>query len=80
MVRKSILWKWCCGIVIALSAFAFSPVVLPPGQHTPELFGLPRSLWIGILIAFGLVAMTLIGGIVHPANDSEKDQSRNTQC
>lgn len=80
MLRKSVLWNLCCGIVIALSALAFSPIVLTYGQHTPELYGVPRTLWIGILLAFGLVAITLIGGIVHPTNDSEYDQPRDGNC
>ena len=85
MPRKSVLWNWCCGIVIALSALAFSPFVLAPGEHTPELFGIPRTLWLEILIAFALLAMTVIGGMVHPANNSDRnqardDQSRDTHC
>ena len=80
MLRKSALWNFCCGIVIVLSILAFSPIVLTQGKYTPELFGVPRTLWIGIILAFGLVAMTLIGGIVHPANHSEHDQSRDRSC
>ena len=80
MYRKAALWKLCCGVVIALSALAFSPIVLVPGVHTPELFGVPRTLWLGILIAFALVGITLIGGVVHPANDSDPDPARDENC
>lgn len=80
MFTKPVLWRICCGIVIALSALAFSPLVLAPGTHMPELFGVPRTLWLGILIAFALVVMTLIGGIVHPANDTESTSARDDRC
>ena len=80
MFTKPVLWRICCGIVIALSLLAFSPLVLTPGKHAPELFGVPRTLWLGILIAFALVGMTLIGGIVHPANDAESTSARDDRC
>ncbi|MDH3532780.1 MAG: hypothetical protein OEO82_07605 [Gammaproteobacteria bacterium] len=80
MFTRNAFWKFCCGIVIGLAALAFSPLVLAPGRHTPELFGMPRTLWLGILLAFALVAMTLIGGIVHPANDAQRDPSRDGNC
>lgn len=82
MVTRKSLWKYCCGIVIALSALTFSPLVLTPGQHAPELLGLPRTLWMGILIAFSLVLLTLIGGIVHPDNvgDDEPESQRDDHC
>jgi len=80
MLSKPVLWNCCCSIVVALSILCFSPIVLKPGVHTPELLGLPRTLWLGILIAFALVAVTLVGGIVHPANDSETDDPEPGSC
>lgn len=74
MNRKNTLWRLCCGIAILLSALAFSPLVLTPGVSAPELLGVPRTLWLGILIAFALVLLTAIGGVVHPANDVEGDE------
>ena len=80
MIKKMTLWKLCCGLAIALSAFTFTPFVLTAGQHTPELLGVPRTLWLGILIAFTLVAVTWLGGLVHPANDAQEDQHREDNC
>ncbi|MGI9270348.1 MAG: hypothetical protein ACR2QT_01135 [Woeseiaceae bacterium] len=80
MFTKPVLWRICCGIVVAISIFAFTPYVLAPGEHQPELFGVPRTLWLGILIAFALVGMTYIGGLVHPANDTDPDTSRDDSC
>jgi hypothetical protein len=76
MPSKSTLWRICCAIIIVLSVLAFSPLVLTQGEHLPELFGMPRTLWLGILIAFLMVGLTFIGGRIHPANDGE---SRNNQ-
>lgn len=80
MTTKPALWRVCCAIVIGLSALAFSPLVLVPGTYMPELFGIPRTLWLGILIAFALVAVTFIGGLVHPTNDTERDHTRDRNC
>ncbi len=76
MIKKKVLWRLCSGIVIALSALTFTPVVLTPGLHLPMLFGTPRTLWLGILIAVAIVVVTFIGGFVHPAN-SDPDRSRD---
>ena len=43
------------GIVI----FTFSPVVIPSGESGPWLFGMPRTLWMGIGISFCLAFLTL---------------------
>jgi hypothetical protein len=34
------------------------------------LAGLPLTLWSGLLIAWGLVALTLIGVYVHPGDET----------
>jgi len=78
MHRKMLMWKTCCGVAVALGALAMSPLVLTPGRFTPELFGLPRTLWLGILIAFALVLLSAIGGMVHPAN--EADDHGDEEC
>ena len=37
----------------------------------PMLFGLPRTLWAGILIAFLMVVVTFVGGFVRHDRESE---------
>ncbi len=80
MDTRTVLWRVCCGLAVALSIFAFTPFVLTPGVHVPELFGVPRTLWIGILVAFALVAVTFAGGTVHPANDADTDHGEDDPC
>lgn len=73
-IRRSFLWKFICAIVIAISSFTFTPIVLAPGVFHPAFLGLPRTLWIGIVIVFALIALTIVGGLVHPANDASSDR------
>ena len=42
-----------------------------PGNPEPSLFGLPRTLWLGLLAYIALVIVTFIGTRVHP---DEADQ------
>lgn len=59
--------------MIALSIFTFTPIVLSPNVYLPTLFGVPRTLWIGILIALLMVGVTFIGGFVR-CPDETQDQ------
>ncbi len=60
-------WKLCCLIAIILAALTFTPIITPAGRFTPMLFGMPYTLWTGILLAIALVTLTFIGTRVHPA-------------
>ncbi len=60
---KNTLWTICKILFIGLSIFAFTPIVMPQGQATPELFGLPRTLWIGLLISISFIALTALGAL-----------------
>ncbi len=66
------LWRLCCAGAILLSVITFTPLVIRPGQIEPRLFGLPHTLWAGMLVAFGLVLLTLVGSLVHPARHEEE--------
>ena len=59
--------------MIALSIFTFTPIVLSRNEFLPTLFGVPRTLWIGILIALAMVVVTFIGGFVR-CPDEKEDQ------
>jgi hypothetical protein len=59
------LWKFVRLGVIFLSILTFTPVVIPKHVYRPELFGLPYTLWVGILVYFGLVTLIFIGIIAH---------------
>ena len=60
----------CTIIVAVLGILAYSPIVLAPGIIEPVLFGLPRTLWAGLLIYIAIVLLTVVAIYVHP--DREK--------
>lgn len=59
-------WRICCILVIALSIFSFTPAVVPAGVFEPTLFGMPRTLWLGLLVSLAYVGLTLAGAFSHP--------------
>jgi hypothetical protein len=69
-------WRLCCVGAIVCSLFTFTPLVIPAGQHTPMLLGLPFTLWSGIGVAFALVLLTLAGARVHPRIESAPREGR----
>ena len=67
-------WKLCVALVVILSALTFTPLVIPAGQFQPELFGIPYTLWVSILLTILLVLLTYIGTRVHPGRNSDEPQ------
>ena len=72
---KNLCWKLCCGAVVLLSTLCFTPLVIPAHAYEPMLFGLPRTLWAGVLAYAGYVVLIYIGTRVYPDNDREGDSS-----
>lgn len=62
-------WPACVVAAGLLLALAYSPWVLAPGVTEPWLWGLPRTLWSGLMIAFGIVVVTAIGVWVYPRGE-----------
>ncbi len=71
-----VYWKLCCAGVVGLSTLALSPFVIPQHVTDPVFFGVPRTLWAGILVTILLVALTMVGAYFHPVNvDDVHDRS-----
>jgi hypothetical protein len=73
MNKLKIIWK---GIIISffiISFLIFTPFVIPKGIWTPELFGIPYSLWIGIVIYLTFLCLTIIGISIHSKLFIEKN-------
>jgi hypothetical protein len=64
------IWRLCCLCSILLSFLAFTPVVIPSKTIEPFVFGMPRTLWAGLLISLGLMVVTIVGACVA---DSEEE-------
>jgi hypothetical protein len=71
MKNNKRIWQLCVAAVILIIIFTFSPMVIAPGKVSPVLFGLPYTLWMGILLTIALVVITLIGGNAI-TNDEEE--------
>lgn len=69
--RRQVAWRTCVALTIVMTAVAYSPLVIAPGETGPWLFGLPRTLWAGIALAGAVVAVTVIGAVVHPGEGDE---------
>lgn len=72
MKRNKIIWKICVVAVLFIIIITFSPLVIAPGKINPFLFGLPYTLWMGIILTIALVVITLIGG--NAITNDEEDQ------
>ena len=65
MKNKKRIWTIVRIALIVLSILVFTPVVIPKGVYTPELFGMPYTLWVGMVIYFSFLILILIGVSVH---------------
>ena len=75
MKKQCRAWKLCIAGMVALCVLSFTPLVIPAGQSTPMVLGVPRTLWLGILIYAAMVVLTWIGTRVHPEADQDTGES-----
>lgn len=64
--KRRTLWRVCYTSVVLVSAAAFTPLVIPSGVIEPELLGMPRTLWAGIVVTGLLVLLTYAATRVYP--------------
>jgi len=69
--KKRKYWRILRTIAILLCLLIFTPLVIPKGVYTPELFGVPYSLWTSFLITVALVLITYLGTKVHRSDEEE---------
>ncbi len=74
MKKQKLLWKFCQLGVVALSIVTFTPLVIPKNTFRPELFGLPYTLWVGMLLSICFVLLIFIGISVHPGAKKEEEK------
>ncbi|MDH5397165.1 MAG: hypothetical protein OEX02_03415 [Cyclobacteriaceae bacterium] len=73
MNKKRIFWRLCVAAAIIVCGLSFTPLAIPAGQHQPWLFGMPYSLWMGILLTILMVVLTWLGSKVHPGTYNTED-------
>ena len=70
--KKRKYWRILRTVAILLCILTFTPFVIPKGVHTPELLGVPYSLWTSFLITVTLVFLTYLGTKVHRSEEEEE--------
>ena len=63
---KNKIWIITAIVTLVLSILTFSPLVTPIRIFTPEIFGLPYTLWTGILMSFLMLLNTIVAIIFQP--------------
>ena len=74
--KNSLYWNLCILAMIILSIIALSPLVIPQGKFTPLVFGMPRTLWAGVVVYALMVLVTFIGTRVHPKSENSEGESK----
>ena len=59
------IWTIVRIAIFVISILVFTPLVIPKGVFTPELFGMPYTLWVGIVVYGSFLGLVLIGVFVH---------------
>ena len=72
MTRKPLAWRLCVATTIVLCILSYTSRIIPSGVSTPTLWGLPRTLWLGLLVYLAIVAVTFVATRVHPDLDDEE--------
>lgn len=65
MNKNNIIWLVVKTMIIIITVLVFTPIVTSNGDYNPELFGLPYTLWTGMLVYIILVTLNIIGVTVH---------------
>lgn len=65
MRHKKRIWIVVRIVLVVISILVFTPLVIPKGVYEPELFGMPYTLWVGIVVYFSFLSLILIGVSVH---------------
>lgn len=75
-MRKRTRWRICYGTAILLSIITFTPLVTPVGVYEPVVLGMPRTLWVGILVTVGFVVLTAWATRLYPVSEAGEEDQR----
>lgn len=65
MNKDNIIWLIVKVLIVLISIAVFTPLVTPYEKYSPELLGMPYTLWVGMLVYILLVSLIIIGINVH---------------
>jgi len=60
-MRSRVVWNLSKMLFLIVGSLAFTPLVIPRGESMPMLFGLPRTLWAGLVVSVLLLAVIALG-------------------
>lgn len=80
MKGRLMIWRICCGAAILLMTLAFSPVFIPTGVIQPTLFGVPYTLWSGIVLCIVMLGITYVATVVHPGRHEETSEDPSVEA
>ena len=66
-------------LALLVVIISFTPLVIPSHTYLPQLFGLPYSLWMGILVTGLLVFLTWVATRIHPGARARRKKGNNSQ-
>lgn len=70
---KRTVWIACRILFLCIVAIAFSSLVIPEGKPSPTMWGMPRTLWAGLLVSLAFILLTVVGALV--INSDKKKNS-----
>ena len=59
------LWRWLIVLVCIIGLIEYSPLIIPAGKYEPALFGIPFSLWLGMIFTILVVLLTYLGSKIY---------------
>ena len=59
-------------LAVLLAVACFTPFLIPKGVYTPMLFGLPYTLWLGILVTIAFIILTWIAAGLYKKIEEEE--------
>ncbi len=68
-MNRSQLWTLCRIAVAVIVVLIFTPLVIPFQKADPFFLGMPYTLWMGLVVSFILLGLTIAGSWVHPGRD-----------
>lgn len=74
--KNTLYWYICILAAVILTIITFTPLVIPKGVYRPLIGGLPRTLWVGIVVYICFVVVTYIATRVHPKSAITKGDTK----
>lgn len=65
---RSLFLRILDGLAVAIFIASFSPLVIPQGESSPYLLGVPYTMWMGLLVSVLYVILAYIASTLNREN------------